>query len=417
VAGGGTSKGNKGKRRAGAGAGRSGPAPAPALKPAPSERSGGGSGGGGGKKGKAKVRNVDKIHLDIVKSFLELVALFQKASEDKDFDELDTQLGAACTLWGKKRGALISSSMVDEAAEVQEMIATAQHLRAVLVAFNRWLETRSVQAANTLIGACGKEGVLDIIQEEKGPSRITSELCFAQAQLSLSGGNIGTALKAISIKTLIPLLGEVSAVAQQASVFKREFTMMMRSADERKLNLETIVDLMLGFVVDVIGAAGKDIEKSILKDFKQLQIVLVPEQASGENVTKAIEQVRASEMLKGFRVFDCGNSILVAASTAIGKLEACRSDVQAYTSWLAKESGFTMRVVQCCTSTAFEKIIVELKANCELVAATVKTAEGNTIFAKCILAENNHSFNEMCHRRSSSVCCVVLLLRRLASSL
>lgn len=186
---------------------------------------------GRGGSGKMKTKAVDKIRDVIVSEFEEHCAALGQAATDKELDKLDSAMQSSVTLWGKKRGALLSSDRLDDAAEVADYINEAGALRKVLSSYRHWAECRTDKAANAFIGATIDKQLTK--STTQFPSSIVVEVAMAKAHLSVVGGNFDAVVEAISMKKLQPQLGDtgVSHLAKETLSVTSPISMRMMASD------------------------------------------------------------------------------------------------------------------------------------------------------------------------------------------
>ena len=83
-------------------------------------------------------------------SFEELLVKLANA-EGAKLADVANDFASHVTLWGKKRGALLSSARVGDGEVVIQIIKDATVIRNVISAHAHWHESRTTQAANTFV--------------------------------------------------------------------------------------------------------------------------------------------------------------------------------------------------------------------------------------------------------------------------
>jgi len=373
-----------------------------------SGRGGGSSvsmGGRGVKRGSVGGGKAAMILQEIQKGYEDMLAMFGQASKDADFAAVETTVATNITTWGKKRGALISTNRVDDAEQVMKLVFGAHALRKALQSFSRWSTSRTAQSANSFVGSL-KEAPEEVVKNS--PVFLQCEYSQARADLEITAGKIAGAVQAVSCARGVELqlcLDDIAAM--QAGVFKRHFTAVMRSGDEKRKKVDVVIAELEAFCSKVVEACmsvdSLDFEQTdvlvpvVLEEFTLLKKILRPETATPKDIELALKKIRASEMVKAMRVFDCGQAILAAAGDAVDKLKECETDVKLYKDWLHAASEFANSLdddIQC--QSAFASFVDRHRRLCASLASCVQKMQANTLVAKCIKAEIDHDFVDTC---------------------
>jgi len=124
------------------------PAAKPVIKPALKLNKS--KGVAGGKKAGGVAAILPGVEADW-ETLLDTFGGFDADTTSETIDQLASSIQSSCTTWGKKKGALLSSKMIDDAETLVSIIGLAGELRTTLAQYNAFIICHTAQTANAFI--------------------------------------------------------------------------------------------------------------------------------------------------------------------------------------------------------------------------------------------------------------------------
>ena len=171
---------------------------------------------------------------------------------------------------------------------------------------------------------------------------------------------------------------------------------MLRAGDEQQRKIEDVASDLSCFAAKVLAASPATLLAEVIReDLQNLVKALSPESVNSVDLGVVVAQVRKSDMLKGFRVFDCGSKLLALADQAIEKLQSCQEHVHKFQGFL-KEVATTMDSIATGDSVeAALKVVETFKALSGQISGWLQLFGKDTLLAKCVAAETGFGLQEL----------------------
>ena len=77
-----------------------------------------------------------------------LLTLFSKSTDVENLTEVETSISSAATLWGKKKGALLSCGMVPDADRVVAIVSQVMFVKKLISGFKGFLDNTKASSSN-----------------------------------------------------------------------------------------------------------------------------------------------------------------------------------------------------------------------------------------------------------------------------
>jgi len=155
----------------------------------------------------------------------------------------------------------------------------------------------------------------------------------AASYVHVTSGNLAQAFISLSLTNLVTFFGSDVANDEQMLFLKRFINGTLSEADEKKLSITITSGKLENFIQAGQAAPDGTLCISCMEQITAICHVILPEKAAADTVKESVKTVRASDYLKGFRIFDSGTQLTQRALRVADKLPDSEVEVKKAYDW------------------------------------------------------------------------------------